>query len=163
MLENWAAAPGLTASEITKKMSAMTYRESIHVEAPVETVFRFFRDPNNWRDVEPGEVEFKDVTLTQEGVGTHYSWSAKILGFPVEGLNVFTEFIPNQRITDRSSSSLEGTWTYSFEPEGSGTKLTLENQGRSVWRLPVLERLLDRMTAKTHEPRFARLKAILEQ
>lgn len=111
----------------------------------------------------PGEIEFKDVRLTPEGVGTHYSWSTKILGFPVEGLNLFTEFIPDQRITDKSSSSLEGTWTYLFEPEGSGTKLTFENQGRSVWRLPVLERLLDRMTAKTHEPRFAKLKVILEQ
>ena len=97
----------------------MVYRESIHVEAPVTKVFDFFSDPNNWREVEPDQIEFKDVTLTQEGVGTHYSWSAKILGLPVEGLQVFTEFIPNQRITDRSSTSLEGTWTYSFEPEGS--------------------------------------------
>ena len=76
---------------------------------------------------------------------------------------MFTEFIPNLRITDRPSSSLEGTWTYSFEPDGSGTKLTVENQVGSFWRLPLLERSLDRMTAKTHEALFARLKALLEQ
>ena len=75
---------------------------------------------------------------------THYTWAAKTAGFPVEGgFDVCTEFVPNQRITDTSSSSLEGTWTYLFEPEGSGTKLTVEKRGRSFWRIPPLERLLD--------------------
>ena len=141
----------------------MTYRKSIHVEAPVDKVFGFFSDPNNWGDAAPQEIEFTDVTLTDEGVGTHYRWSVRILGIPVEGLNVFTEFIPQQRITDTSSSALEGAWTYSFEPEGSGTKLTFESRSRSVWRLPVVERLVDWMTAKTHESRIAELKAVLER
>jgi len=141
----------------------MTYRHSIHVEAPVAKVFDFFKDPNNWREVEPEQVAFKDVRLTQEGVGTHYTWAAKIVGIPVEGFDVFTEFVPNQRIIDTSSSSLEGTWTYLFEPEGSGTKLTVENRVRSFWRIPLFETLFDWLTAKTHDPRFARLKATLEE
>jgi hypothetical protein len=143
-------------------MGAMAYRYSIHVEAPVEKVFDFFRDPGNWHSTEPEGIEFKDVRLTQEGIGTHYSWSAKFAGFSLEGFDVFTEFIPNQRITDRSSSSLEGTWTYLFEPDGSGTMLTVENRVRSFWRIPPLERLLEWAAAKTHEPRFARLKEALE-
>ena len=141
----------------------MTYHQSIHIDAPVTKVFDFFKDPDNWARQEPEGVQFKDVRLTQEGLGSHYSWVAKIAGLPFEGFNVFTEFIPNQRITDRSSSSLEGTWTYSFEPDDSGTKLTVENQVGSVWRLPPLERLLDQMTARTHDPLFVRLKALLEE
>lgn len=35
----------------------MVYRQSIHVEAPVEKVFGFFKDPSNWRSVEPKGVE----------------------------------------------------------------------------------------------------------
>ncbi len=141
----------------------MTYEQSFHVDAPVTKVFDFFRDPNNWAGLEPEGVQFKDVMLTKEGLGTHYSWAAKIAGVSIKGFNVFTEFVPNRHITDRSSSSLEGTWTYSFEPDGSGTKLTVENHVRSFWRLPPLERLLDWVAAKTHEPRFARLKAMLEE
>ena len=140
----------------------MTYQQSFHVDAPVAKVFDFFKDPENWARLAEG-VDFEDIVVTPQGLGTHYSWAGTVAGVTLKGFNVFTEFVPNRRITDKSSSSLEGTWTYSFEPEGSGTKLTLENQGRSVWCLPVLERLLDRMTAKTHEPRFARLKAILEK
>ena len=140
----------------------MAYRLSIHIEAPVEKVFGLFRDPGSWRSIAPEGIEFKDVRLTQEGLGTHYSWVAKIAGFSLEGFDVFTEFIPNQRITDRSSSSLEGTWTYLFEPDGSGTMLTVENRVRSFWRIQPLARLLDRVAAKTHEPRFAKMKEMLE-
>lgn len=140
----------------------MAYRHSIHIEAPVAKVFDLFKDPNTWRDFAPAGIEFAEVTLTQDGVGTHYTWTARIAGFPMEGFNVFTEFVPNERITDRSSSSLEGTWTYLFEPDGSGTRLTVENRVGRVWRIAPVERLLDRLTAKTHEPRLARLKAMLE-
>ena len=140
----------------------MAYRHSIHVEAPVEKVFGFFRDPGNWGSIQPEGVEFKDVRLTREGLGTHYRWAAKMAGFSLEGFDVFTEFIPNQRITDRSSSSLEGTWTYVFEPDGTGTKLTVENRVRSFWRIPPLEWLLDWVTAKTHDARLAKVKETLE-
>jgi hypothetical protein len=62
---------------VHREIGAMAYRHSIHVEAPVEKVFDFFRDPGNWRSVQPEGVEFKDVSLTREGLGTHYSWSCR--------------------------------------------------------------------------------------
>lgn len=141
----------------------MTYQASFHIEAPVDKVFDFFKDPSHWRTLEPGGVKFSNVRLTEEGVGTHYLWSAKIAGMSIEGFNVFTDYVPNRRITDRSSSSLEGTWTYSFEPDGSGTSVTVTNRTQSLWRVPGIEGLLDRVTARTHGPRFARVKAMLEQ
>jgi hypothetical protein len=140
----------------------MTYERSFHVEAPVTDVFGFFRDPNRWAELTPEGVQFKDVRLTEEGVGTCYAWTGKIAGVSIEGFNVFTECVPNRRIVDRSSSRLEGTWTYCFDADGSGTRVTVKNQVQSLWRLPVVEQLLDRVTAATHEPRFARLKAMLE-
>ena len=140
----------------------MTYRFSLHIDAPVGAVFDFFRDPANWTGLGPDGVNFRDVVVTREGLGTHYTWRAKVLGVPLEGLNVFTEFNPNELITDRSSSSLEGTWRYSFASEGSGTRLTIENRVGGRWRLGPVEHLLDRVAAKTHEPRFRALKTMLE-
>jgi carbon monoxide dehydrogenase subunit G len=141
----------------------MTYEHSLHIEAPVATVFDFFRDPSNWAALAAADgVEFIDVVVTREGVGTHYAWRARLLGLRLEGLNVFTDVVPDRLITDRSSSSLEGTWSYRFEPEGAGTRLTVENRVGATWLRP-FERLLDRVAARTHEPRFAALKAMLEQ
>lgn len=140
----------------------MTYEYSLHIAAPVATVFDFFRDPRRWRELGPQGVEFRDVVLTPEGVGTHYGWRARLLGIPLEGLDVFTEFTPDRHITDRSSSSLEGTWSYDVAPEGSGTRLTVRNRVGSFWRFRPLEHLLDRLAARTHEPRFAVLRTMLE-
>ena len=80
----------------------MTATLSVHIDAPVERVFDLFRDPGKWQDAGRGIV-FRDVNRTREGTGTYYAWSTRVAGVPVEGFDVFTEFVPNQRITDRSS------------------------------------------------------------
>ncbi len=139
----------------------MTATLSVYVDAPVEEVFGFFRDPGNWQGA-GGGVVFRDVHLTPEGTGTFYTWTTRMAGVPVEGFDVFTEFVPDQRITDRSSLSLEGTWTYTFTPEATGTRLTLRNRATGLWRLPLLERLVDALAVAGHRPVLARLKAKLE-
>ncbi len=118
-------------------------KRSIHIEAPVEKVFGFCRDPRNMMETLTTPFAVKDVKLTKEGVGTYYSWASKTPGLRMEGFDVYTEFVPNQRITDRSSSGLPGEWTLSFEPEGSGTKLTAEVHHRSFWRIPPLRQLVE--------------------
>ncbi len=49
-------------------------------------------------------------------------WNPRAQGrrISVAGCDVDTEFIPNRRITDRSSSALEGTWRYTFEAADLG-------------------------------------------
>jgi uncharacterized protein YndB with AHSA1/START domain len=141
----------------------MTFQKTLHIDAPVEEVFALFADPANFRMATAAGVRFEDVRRTTEGFGTQYRWSSKVAGLTFKGFNVFTDFIPCRRITDTSSNSLEGTWTYTFEPEESGTRLHVENQVRGIWRLPVLEQVLDRTTARTHSPLFDKLKAELEK
>ncbi len=118
-------------------------KRSIHIEAPVEKVFDYIKDPRNTLEGFPEPFEIKDVKLTEEGVGTYYTWASKTPGLRYEGFDVYTEFIPNQRITDRSSSGLGGDFTLSFEPEGSGTKLTMEVRHHSFWRIPPLRELVE--------------------
>lgn len=116
---------------------------SIHIEAPVEKVFDFFKDPRNMEGITPGNFAVKDVRMTEEGVGTYYSWIGKASVLHFEGFDVYSEFVPNKRITDKSSSRLPGDWTFSFEPEGSGMQLTAEVHHRSFWRTPALKELVE--------------------
>jgi len=141
----------------------MVYRDSFYIEAPVSKVFGFFRDPSNFAQAVPGQIEFTDIVLTDEGVGTRYRWSTTVAGIPVRGIDTYTEYVPNRLVADRSSNALEGTWTYTFEPEGSGTRLTVENRTRSIWNIALLRHLLGLAAAKSHGPRFERIKATLEQ
>jgi ligand-binding SRPBCC domain-containing protein len=139
----------------------MTYTHRTHIEAPVERVFNFFKDPNNWQEL-PHADRFTQVNVTEEGVGTYYRVILPIPGVRLQASGVFTEFTPNQRITDRSSLSLAGTLTFSFEPEGSGMKLTMESHPRCVWRIPPLKELAEWVMGRRHERYMSALKAKME-
>lgn len=141
----------------------MVYRDSFFIGVPVSKVFDFFRDPSNFAGAVSGKIEFTDVVLTEDGLGTYYSWSTTVAGIRLKGSDAYTEFVSDSLITDRSSNTLEGTWTYTFEPEGTGTRLTVENRSRGVWNVPPVRQLLDLAAAKTHRPRFERIKAMLER
>ena len=136
---------------------------TIHIEAPVDKVFDFWKDPGKQMSVMPTGSTMTEVKKTEEGVGTYYSWSMRLFGLPVTGFDVFTEFVPNQRITDRSSFDLAGTWTATFEPEGSGTRFTLQRHPESVWVLRPLDRLMDLFRASMTRPTLEKVKAELER
>ncbi len=137
-------------------------KRSIHIEAPVETVFDSFKDPAKFMELGPVETQVDDVRVTKEGVGTYMSWHTKIAGLPMRGFDVYTDVVPNKHITERSSNAMVGTWDYDFEPEGSGTKLTLEHHAGSFWRIPPLRSLMDLVTERMSDTYMARLKDAIE-
>jgi hypothetical protein len=100
--------------------------------------------------------------MTDEGVGTYYRWVIRIAGLPVEGFDVYTEFIPNRRITDRSSFSMTRDFITSFEPEGSGMKLTMETGHGWFWRFPPFRQLVDWGQSMLSERFLSALKAQME-
>lgn len=118
----------------------MAARQSFYIDAPVETVFDYIKDPNQQR--EAALYDLHDVKVTKEGVGTHFAWSFKVAGLRLEGFEVLTEVVPHKHITERSSVALTGRWDYDLEPEGTGTRLTITLQPQSFWRLPPLDRLV---------------------
>src|SRR5512139_2825291 len=144
-------------------MSVMAGKISYYIDAPVETVFDFFKDPSNQVEYPPfSDMEVHDLKMTKEGVGTFYSWSVKMFGVPVNGFEVFTDFVPGKHITERCSNAMVGTWGYTFEPEGSGTKVTMEHSQRSLWALPPLKNLMDFAMSRLSGSFVEAVKAELE-
>ncbi len=137
-------------------------KRSIHIEAPVEKVFDFVKDPRNVPAGTTVPFEVKEVKMTDEGVGSYYSWVVRIAGLSVEGFDVYTEVIPNQRITDRSSFPMTREFVTSFEPEGSGMKLTMETGHGSFWRFPPFRQLVDLGQSVLSERFLSALKAQME-
>lgn len=124
----------------------MVMKVSYHVDAPVETVYDYFMDPASGAGMGAEVVESK---VTKEGVGTYMSWRMKAAGIPVyQGFQVVTEAVPNKRIVERSSRALVGDWEYSFAPEGSGTKVTMQHSSRSFWAMPPLRNAVDYATTR---------------
>ena len=139
----------------------MVARQSFYIDAPVEMVFGYFKDPNLQRDAVLFDLH--DVKVTKEGVGTHYTWTFKVAGLRFEGLEVLTEVVPNKHITERSTLALTGLWEYDFEPEGTGTKLTMTVHPQSFWRLPLLDRLVDLTFPRVSKAVMPRLIRAIEE
>ena len=94
-------------------------KRSIHIEAPVEKVFDFVKDPRNVPEGVTVPYEVTDVKLT-EGRGHLLQLDSKTPGLGFEGFGVYTEFILNQRITDRSSWSIFGDFIPRSSPKAPG-------------------------------------------
>ena len=107
-------------------------------------------------------VAIHDVKLSPTGAGTTYRWTARIGPVRLQGQNEFTDFVPNERITDESSRSFEGTWTYLFVAEGCGTRVIIQNAQRSFWRVQPLAKLMD-FLASGHKPFLMQMKATIKR
>lgn len=136
-------------------------RGTYHIEAPVETVFDFFVDPRKGADLFPN-AQIRELKMTKELTGTYTSYHTRLAGVPFDAFSVYTEVVPNKHITEKSSSAMVGTWDYNFEPEGTGTKVTMEHHSRSLWDLPLVRNLGDVLAARMNETYMERVKERLE-
>ncbi len=144
-------------------------KHSIHIEAPAERVFDFVFDYYKDRakaqalaDLTGFKTRIDDVKATKEGVGSFASWHMQFGGLPVRAFTVVTGMDRPKHLTERSSNAMEGTWDTDFEPEGSGTKLTMEHHPGSFWRIPPLPYLMDLAKARMNDTFMARLKDTIE-
>ncbi len=144
---------------------AATY--SLHIEAPVEKVFSFAVDLANWGGAAVGQrgptVTITDLKTTMEGTGTYDAWTWQLGPLRMSGFGVHTGVVPNRTFTHRHSLSLLGTATYTVEPEGTGTRLTIEHRAGSLWKLPPLRTLADRAWLRSVAAITAAWKSRLEE
>ncbi len=122
-------------------MTMATHKRSVHIDAAVETVFDYVKDPQHFYNAFPGDRKdmLTDVTLTPEGAVSTYSWKGRMLGFHIHGVNTREEYIPNERIVDRSSTG--GVWRFTFEPGPTGTTLSLAMDYST--KVPFMDKVLD--------------------
>ena len=134
------------------------------INAPVEKVFAYIKDPSNNVEWIPSQIEVTDLTRTEEGVGSHYRWVYKLAGMRFEGDSTCTEYVPNQRLVTESKGGIVSTWTYAFQPHDGGTRLNLVLE--YTVPIPVLGKVAERLVLRQNEREadlaIANLKAIME-
>lgn len=133
------------------------------INAPVEKVFAFMSDPTNLPEIWPSLLEVKNINPSPVG-GYNYSWAYKMAGMRFEGDSETTEYITNQRTVTKSTKGLESTFVYTYEPEDSGTKLTMEIE--YTVPIPLLGKLAEAIIVKLNQNEadvlIANLKALTE-
>jgi uncharacterized membrane protein len=140
-----------------------TVKKTITINALVEKVFGFIDDPTNLPEIWPSMVEVKDVQRLPNG-GSSFRWVYKMAGMRFEGFSETTEYIANQHIITKSKGGIESTFTWTYQPEGGGTKLTLEVE--YTVPIPLLGKLAEAFIVKQNEHEadvmLANLKARME-
>ncbi len=140
-----------------------TVERSITINAPVEKVFGYVGEPTNLLEIWPSLVEAKDVQRLPTG-GHRFRWVYKMAGVRLAGTSEDAEYVANQRIVAKTTGGIGSTVTWRFQPEGSGTKVSVEAD-YSV-PVPVLGKLAEALVVRQNEREaelvLANLKARLE-
>jgi uncharacterized membrane protein len=122
---------------------------TVAINTPVEKVFAYIGDPMSMLEYLPEIVEVKDVALTVQGVGSRYRWIYKLVGIRFEGESVVTEFIPNRRRVSETKRGIVSTWTWGFESNDGGMKLSLIVE--YIIPVPVLGKLAEAVVLSQQE------------
>lgn len=133
--------------------------ESIHIEAPPSVVYNYCLDPQRLFAGDPKHVVDADVNPGGVGTTAHLSMKSGLL--EEDDRIEYVETVPDRRIEIAMQPTMSlgetkrvhrdtarYTLTHEFEPEASGTRMTLRVQVHDVH---VSERLIDRLEGKSAE------------
>ncbi len=96
---------------------------SITIKAPVDKVFAYVANPANEMEWFTSISDIRDIK--GQGVGQKYGYTYKMAGLPLKGESEVIEYTPNQRYVTKSKGGMVSTWTWTFSPEDSGTRLNV--------------------------------------
>jgi hypothetical protein len=105
-------------------MTPVKHTRTIHVDAPVDVVFRYIEDPGHLVDVLPARLHaaLGVVSRTPEGTVARYDVTFSEFGMHLTSVFTRDEHVAGVRIVDHSS--LGPVSEYAVEPDATGTVLT---------------------------------------
>jgi uncharacterized membrane protein len=136
----------------------------IVIDRPRDEVAAFAGDPTHAPDwyVNIKSVEWK--TPQPIAKGSQMAFTAHFLGRKLSYTYEVTEYAPGERLVMRTA---EGPFpmetTYTWEPSGSGTRMTLRNRGTPSGFSAVFAPLMAGAMRRANLKDLARLKALMER
>jgi uncharacterized protein YndB with AHSA1/START domain len=144
---------------------AITVEQSINIDRPIEEVWDYLLNHNEWR--RPYVLGVRKITESGHGVGARYEDRFKAMGLEGTVVNELTEFEPPRRMSwtqpDKKGPVYVVTGSYTLESLDGRTRFTLTNRYEmpGLWRL--LTPLLRRQTEREIYPTLLRqLKQAIE-
>jgi hypothetical protein len=128
------------------RMSTELHKRSIHIEAPVDKVFDYIREPRHYWEAFGEDfrrhMAIAEVTMAPDGgVGSTVRLMGRMfLLFHMEWTLTREEFVLNERIVDHANTG--GVWTLTVEPDESGTTLSAAFGWSS--KVPFVGEVMDR-------------------
>ena len=139
----------------------IAFKHSALIHAPVAKVFGIVADPSKipqWRDDVPGVSEISGETK----VGSTFTEDVHFMGSKRLVMKVI-ELVPDQRLVIEAQSGMPmlPTQTFTFAPEGSGTRLTISVVMKTSGFLTMMEFMLPAQLKKIWERYFDALDKLV--
>ena len=122
-------------------------RKNITINAPLEKVFSYVDDPMNQLEWLPGMTDVREIA--GDGVGRRFSWTYKMMGMSFKGKTEVIDYVSNERYVIKSTGGIQSTWTWTFQPETSGTLLSLTVE--YTIPVPLLGKVAERLVLQQNE------------
>lgn len=102
----------------------MAFKETIHINAPVEIVFEVTTDFKHAMSIMDNVVKIEILTDGPIQVGTRVKEVRKMRGKEAETVLVVTEYIPNQKYAVKSEDfGITVEYQYQFNAQANGTSV----------------------------------------
>ena len=129
------------------------------INAPVEKVFSFLIDPNNWKEIDPNIIEIRNVQSLPNG-GYRLSCKYKIIGGLHSEYDIeYTDVIPNELFNYRYTcfKYIKVHEVLSFRSENGKTNLTYKIIDKV--NIPIINALIEKLFIMMYEPTLPRFLA----
>jgi uncharacterized protein YndB with AHSA1/START domain len=102
-----------------------TLHKEITVKAPVEKIFEYVDEPKHFPEIWPSMFEVTDVKTLPKG-GHTFGWFYNMAGTRFKGTSETFEYVPYERIIDKTHGDFEGKYAWKFFGENGFTKIEFE-------------------------------------
>lgn len=128
-----------------------TFEHTIEIAAPIDQVFEFGLDPENWRRTTPSLTEIEIVEETDDGVRMNATY--KMLGISMDGELELTVVEPNKHtVTTFESPGMTGELHYHYSETDTGTKVV--QQADYEFGDSLLERVIKPVAKRYNKRQF---------
>lgn len=143
----------------------MAFIKEVHINAPVETVFKAASDFNNSVFIMDNVVGIEFLTEGPVQKGTKIKEVREVRGKTIESILIFTEFVSNQRYSVKSEiNGILIEYHYSFHPQDSGTVVNFEGVIQTkVFKNALLKPIVIAIIKKEDGDHLDKLKEFIER
>lgn len=144
-------------------MAAVDVTVETVIDRPVGVVSAYAGDPTNAPEWYVNITSVHWQTPPPVAVGSRMDFVARFLGRRIAYTYEVAELVPGERLVMRTQQGpfpMETTYTWS--PEGEGTRMTLTNRGEPTGFAAVTRPLMEKAMRRATTKDLARLKDILE-
>ena len=107
-------------------MTTQRYQTTAHIKNKPEAVLAFIADVRDWTRYLPSLKSLTDIKGEPAAVGTTWKWKFAVLGHEFEGTARSVKYEPGKAYSFVTEGGLQSTWDYRVEPDGDGTKMSVE-------------------------------------